>query len=124
MSHVIDQPRTEPTYPEAAAEAAAQPTAEPAAEPTPDGRIWPEGATAEFQERWREVQLRFVDDPRAAAEEAAALAGEVLERFTAAVSERQRQLDTWRNNAEQADTEQMRTTVRNYRHLIDRLFEV
>lgn len=93
-------------------------------EAAPDGRIWSPDATAEFQQRWRDVQLRFVDDPRAAADEAAGLASEVLERFNAVVAERQRKLDAWRTNADQADTEQMRMAVRNYRQLIDRLFEV
>lgn len=85
--------------------------------------LWPPDAVHDFQQRWREVQLRFVDDPRAAADEAQELVSEVLDRFSSAVTTRKSELDGWRD-ADGADTERMRTVVRRYRKLLDRLLEV
>jgi hypothetical protein len=85
--------------------------------------VWPEDAVHDFQQRWREVQLRFVDDPRAAADEAQHLITEALDRFAEAVTDRKGQLDGWRDT-DGADTERMRTVVRRYRKLLDRLLEV
>jgi hypothetical protein len=85
--------------------------------------VWHEDAVHDFQQRWREVQLRFVDDPRAAADEAQQLVAEALDRFSEAVTARKGELDGWQG-ADGADTERMRTVVRRYRKLLDRLLEV
>jgi hypothetical protein len=92
----------------------------PAAPAEPTVALWPPEAVHSFQERWREVQLRFVDDPRAAADEADALVIEALDRLAATVASYKRELDSWRGT-EGADTEQMRMVVRRYRVVLDRL---
>jgi hypothetical protein len=81
-------------------------------------RLWAEDAVHDLQQRWREVQLRFVDDPRAAADEAQQLVTEVLQRFSDTVAARKGELDGWRDT-DGADTERMRTVVRRYRTLLD-----
>jgi hypothetical protein len=86
----------------------------------PPAQLWPEGTVRSLQERWRDVQLRFVDDPPAAADDAERLLKETVDSFTAAVASHQAELDSWRR-ADGADTERMRIVVRRYRSLFDRL---
>lgn len=105
----------------------------PPAATEPSTTVWPPEAAHEFHERWHELQLRFVDDPRGAADEAATLVGEALDQFSATITSRKRELDAWRAGDAGADaadgdedrrTERMRTAVRSYRGLLDRLLEV
>jgi hypothetical protein len=105
------------------------PPEQPASEPAvatrpgtvePPAELWPEETVRSLQERWRDVQLRFVDDPPAAADDAERLLKETVDSFTAAVASHQAELDSWRR-ADGADTERMRIVVRRYRSLFDRL---
>jgi len=73
-----------------------------------------------FRDRWRDVQLRFVDDPRAAAGEAQSLAEEAVDAMVSALTNHKNELGSWQS-AEAGDTEQLRVVVRRYRDLIDRL---
>lgn len=84
--------------------------------------LWPQGEIAGFEERWRDVQLHFVDDPQRAASEARTLVSEVLDRLTNAVNMRKTQLDAWSNAGDNGNTEQMLTAVRQYRVLLNQVF--
>jgi hypothetical protein len=85
--------------------------------------LWPEDAVHDLQQRFREVQWHFVDDPRAAADEAHALVTEAVDQFSTTIESRKRELDGWRDT-DGGDTEQMRMVVRRYRNLLDRLLGV
>jgi hypothetical protein len=102
----------------------AAPADEAAALAPADGKtLWPEDAVRDFQQRWREVQMRFVDDPQAAADDAGSLVTEALDRFSDVVATRKGELDGWRG-ADGADTERMRMVVRHYHDLLDRILDV
>ena len=73
-----------------------------------------------FRDRWRDVQLRFVDDPREAAAEAQTLAEEAVDAMVSALTNQKNELGSWQS-AEAGDTEQLRVVVRRYRDLLDRL---
>jgi hypothetical protein len=78
-------------------------------------------ATAQgFRIRWREVQLRFVDDPRLAASDAGSLVHELIDTLENALATRGEELDAWRATAGR-DTEVMRAAVCRYRDLFDRI---
>jgi hypothetical protein len=77
-------------------------------------------AADRFQERWRDVQFGFVDDPRTAVRRADELAAEVLEAFTDALSTSKRSLDDHRHD-DDLDTERLRIAVRAYREFVDKL---
>ena len=64
--------------------------------------------------RWSKIQAMFVDDPRSAVAEAAALADEAVGAYIATVRAQQAALaSSWQ--AEDADTEQLRAAFRQYR---------
>jgi hypothetical protein len=89
----------------------------------PEGIVWAEETAQGFQDRWREVQLRFVDDPRSAVDEAKALAAEVVEALTTTLARRRDDLDGW-GAADASDTEQLRVALRGYRDFLGRVLGV
>ncbi|MFE7272204.1 hypothetical protein [Streptomyces sp. NPDC057623] len=67
----------------------------------------------------------FVDGPRAAVEEADRVLEELAARFSEAVTRRRRTLrGAWQSADEQADTEQLRLALRDYRELAERLLRL
>ncbi|MDG4820427.1 hypothetical protein O7635_00990 [Asanoa sp. WMMD1127] len=75
-----------------------------------------------FRDRWREVQLRFVDDPRGAAGEAQSLAEEAADALVAALDSMRNDLGGWQAT-EGTDTEHLRVVVRRYRDFLDRMLQ-
>ena len=73
-----------------------------------------------FQDRWREVQLRFVDGPQEATTEAAGLLDEVLETLTANLRAQKDAL----SGAGSDDTEKLRVQLRGYRDMINRILDL
>ncbi|MFI1193480.1 hypothetical protein ACH4T9_09485 [Micromonospora sp. NPDC020750] len=78
----------------------------------------PDAAQA-FRDRWRDVQLRFVDDPKAAAGQAQSLVDEAIQALAAALAEQKNKLGDWQQTGD--DTEQLRIAVRRYRDFLDRV---
>jgi hypothetical protein len=111
----------------AGAEAPVAPPAELAelkpgeAETAQVGAFWDDDARQELRDRWRELQLGFVDDPSAAVGEAQTLVDEAIDRYTAALSARRHDLDGWRSAGRAGDTEVLRVALRGYRDFLDRL---
>jgi hypothetical protein len=73
-----------------------------------------------FRDRWRDVQLRFVDDPKAAAGQAQGLVEEAIHALAAALAEQKNRIGGWQDDGS-ADTEQLRQAVRRYRDFLDRV---
>ncbi len=73
-----------------------------------------------MHERWAAVQSTFVDDPRGAVAAAADLVAEAIAALVASAQERERGLrGEW--DRDDADTEDLRNTLRSYRGLLDRV---
>jgi hypothetical protein len=90
------------------------------AEPIPESSA--ASATATMSTRWHDIQVMFVDDPRASAEMAAGLVDDSIQALVAFVREQQvSMLADW--HGEDAGTEELRTAVQHYRafgtHLAD-----
>ena len=70
--------------------------------------------------RWQGIQAMFVDDPRSSVELAAGLVGDSAETLVVSVREQQYSLlSAWQGD--DAGTEEMRTTLQQYRTLWNRL---
>jgi hypothetical protein len=104
------------------------------------GKLIPDAA--DFTAQWREVQLKFVDDPQASVTEAAAIVEQVTTKMEEAIQERQRAIaerqrviaerqraiqeqqstlrGRWGEGSE-ADTETLRATLRMYKAFLDQL---
>ncbi|MET7418445.1 hypothetical protein [Dactylosporangium sp. NPDC005555] len=91
-----------------------------AVEPVPVGALWADGAAEGLRERWRELQLRFIDDPRSVAGEADQLVAEAVSTVTGALESQRSQLSAWQSEGGE-DTERLRAAVRQYRDFLDRL---
>jgi hypothetical protein len=77
-------------------------------------RLFPDGDS--FNERFRDIQLRFVDSPKEATAEAAALVSEAVDKLT---SNLKSQRDSLTGGSD--DTEKLRVELRAYRDLLNRL---
>ncbi|WP_432050429.1 hypothetical protein [Verrucosispora sp. NA02020] len=82
--------------------------------------LFDESTAQGFRDRWRDVQLRFVDDPQAAAGQAQSLVDEAMQALSAALAEHKSKLGGWQD-AGSPDTEQLRVAVRGYRDFLDRV---
>jgi len=90
-----------------------------ASEPAAGTAGRPAGAVVTPQ-RWSEILVAFVDDPRASVKMAADAVDEAIDEFVNSVRARERGLAaTWQSDG--ADTEQLRTALREYRKLGQRV---
>ncbi|MEU4239895.1 hypothetical protein [Actinoplanes sp. NPDC026619] len=80
----------------------------------PLDRLFSDGDS--FAERFRDIQLRFVDTPKEATADAAALVGEAVDKITLALNSQKDAL-----GGDSDDTEQLRVQLRGYRDLLNRL---
>ncbi|HZN73706.1 MAG TPA: hypothetical protein VFC00_18715 [Micromonosporaceae bacterium] len=80
--------------------------------------IWTDDSARDLRDRWREAQLRFVDDPHKAADDTRTLVNEAVEALTAALASHREQLNSWPSSG---DTEQYRVVVQRYRTFFERL---
>ena len=79
------------------------------------------GVTDADGDPWREIQARFVDDPRASVELADGLVTPVLGSVVEAWQDERRALvQRWKDDADPS-TEDLRTALQGYRSLFDRL---
>jgi len=74
-----------------------------------------------FRDRWREVQLRFVDSPKEATSEAAGLVDEVVDQLSANLKKQRAALA---GEGSSDDTEKLRVELRSYRDFLNRLLDL
>jgi len=91
------------------------------------GALLPSAETYRLRIRWREVQLGFVDDPRQAVDDAAELVSLAVDRVASLLRDQVGALnDDGPRGAEdgEPDTERLRTLMRRYHALLDRMLAV
>ncbi|MFC4072178.1 hypothetical protein [Actinoplanes subglobosus] len=95
-----------------------EPVVEPVAATTASGPLpfFPAADTQPLRDRWREVQLRFVDDPKGATGEASSLVDEAVDKLSTALREHRGSFSKGTD-----DTEALRVELRSYRDILDRL---
>jgi hypothetical protein len=101
------------------AEADSRPEVTPvAATPAGTGPLpfFPSADTQPLRDRWRDVQLRFVDDPKGATTDAAGLVDEAVDKLSQALRDHRGSVAKGTD-----DTESLRVELRGYRDILDRL---
>jgi len=92
----------------------------PAAEPGPAPAVPVAGDSTSPSTRWQGIQSMFVDDPRSSLELAAGLVDDSVESIVMSVKEQQHSLlSAWQGD--DAGTEELRMTLRQYRAFWNRL---
>jgi hypothetical protein len=86
--------------------------------------IFPGEEAGGFRSRWEAIQTGFVDEPRAAVEQADALVAQVVTRLAEVFSEERAQLEQQWDRGDNISTEDLRITLKRYRAFFDRLLAV
>src|SRR4051812_15472889 len=74
-----------------------------------------------FQARWEEIQVRFVDEPRGAVEDADALVATVMQRLAEGFAQERDRLEAQWGRGEDISTEDLRVALQRYRSFFRRL---
>jgi hypothetical protein len=104
---------------------AAEPDAAPQADDVAaadERQVWDRAQADRYRNEWRELQMRFVDDPRGATTQAAGLVEDAVQALTASLQQRARAIAE--QNSTTADTESQLSALREYRTLFNRVLEV
>ena len=78
----------------------------------------------ELGDRWQQIQVRFVDDPREAVHDADALVQDVLHRVTRGFADERRRLEEQWDGGDDVSTEELRLALQRYRAFFGRLLSV
>ena len=75
----------------------------------------------ELQARWEQIQVRFVDEPRGAVEDADALVAAVMKRLAEGFAQERERLEAQWGRGEDISTEDLRVALQRYRSFFQRL---
>ena len=78
----------------------------------------------DFQVRWNEIQVGFVDEPRLAVSEADSLVAELMKRLAESFSEEHSRLEGQWSQGSDVSTEDLRLALKRYRSFFNRLLSV
>jgi hypothetical protein len=74
-----------------------------------------------YQSRWEEIQVRFVDEPRGAVEDADALVATVMQKLAEGFAQERERLEAQWGRGEDISTEDLRVALQRYRSFFQRL---
>ncbi|HEX6419187.1 MAG TPA: hypothetical protein VFZ77_11865 [Acidimicrobiales bacterium] len=74
-----------------------------------------------WADRWHDIQVRFVDEPRRSIEDADALVDEVIGQLTSRLADERRRLEDQWSAGREPSTEDLRLALQRYRAFFDRL---
>lgn len=121
--------RTETSATDQTVESARDQDTEPAAAPTGAAdpasnageSLLPADMDATFQERWKEIQTRFVDEPRGAVEDADGLVANLMQQLAEGFAKERERLEAQWGRGEDISTEDLRVALQRYRSFFQRL---
>jgi hypothetical protein len=76
---------------------------------------------ATFQARWKEIQTRFVDEPRGAVEDADGLVANLMQQLAEGFAKERERLEAQWGRGEDISTEDLRVALQRYRTFFQRL---
>jgi hypothetical protein len=77
----------------------------------------------EFERRWQDVQVGFVDEPQRCVQEADGLVAEVMQRLADGFARERKDLESQWASGGEASTEDLRVALQRYRSFFNRLLE-
>ena len=77
-----------------------------------------------FRTRWDAIQTGFVDQPKAAVEQADALVVEMLKRLTDGFGDERTKLESQWSRGQEVSTEGLRVALKRYRSFFERLLSI
>jgi len=90
----------------------------------PNLPLFAQADAQDFRSRWDQIQIAFVDEPRAAVVKADGLVTDAIGRLAEVFStERTRMESDW-DKTDNVSTEELRLALRRYRSFFDRLLSV
>jgi hypothetical protein len=85
------------------------------------GSLLPADMDATFQQRWEEIQTRFVDEPRGAVEDADGLVANLMQQLAEGFAKERERLEAQWGRGEDISTEDLRVALQRYRSFFQRL---
>jgi hypothetical protein len=85
------------------------------------GQLFPDTELNELRARWDKAQIGFVDEPRAAVEQADSLVATVVTRIAEQFAAERAELEHQWDRGDNVSTEDLRQALRRYRSFFDRL---
>ena len=86
-----------------------------------DRALLDERDTHRFRERWDELQVGFVDEPRQAVEQADGLVAELMQHLARTFSDERSRLEAQWDRGDDVSTEDLRVALQRYRAFFGRL---
>jgi hypothetical protein len=86
--------------------------------------LFQEKELQEFRMRWDKVQTAFVDEPRAAVQQADSLVASAIKRLAEQFADERSQLERQWDRGDNVSTEDLRQALRRYRAFFDRLLSM
>jgi hypothetical protein len=78
----------------------------------------------DFRQRWDEIQIGFVDDPRNAVQRADELVAQVMKTLAESFAEQRGRIESGIGGGGQSDTEALRVGLQRYRSFFQRLLAI
>ncbi len=85
------------------------------------GSLLPAEMDSTFQQRWKEIQTRFVDEPRGAVEDADSLVATLMQQLADGFAKERERLEAQWGRGEDISTEDLRVALQRYRTFFQRL---
>jgi len=85
------------------------------------GQLFPDTELNQLRARWDKAQISFVDEPRAAVEQADSLVATVVTRIAEQFAAERAELEHQWDRGDDVSTEDLRQALRRYRSFFDRL---
>lgn len=89
-----------------------------------NGELFAERERGELEQRWSEIQARFVDEPRGSVEDANRLVEELMNRLVSSFAEQRARLEDQWDRGDDVTTEDLRMALQRYRAFFGRLLEL
>jgi hypothetical protein len=88
------------------------------------GPLFSADEAEDFRQRWKRIQVAFVDEPRQAVEDADSLIAQTMKRLAEVFADERQQLERQWDKGDNVSTEDLRIALRRYRSFFSRLLQV